>query len=249
MRETGGTLADRREGPWDRRARARVTASATGSSARHAEARERLLAQYAAIPAGEPVRLAKRTTNLFRSRSTATRPGLDVADFDGCSRSTPRRRTADVQGMTTYEHLVDATLAHRLMPTRGAAAEDDHPRRRGDRAGHRVDLVPRRAAARVGRRDRGADRRRRDRHRHAGRAARRPLPPGSRTRTALSGTRCGWDRAGAGPAVRAPAARPLGDARPTSTAAIAEIVASGQWAGPPVDFLDGTVFSRRPRAT
>ena len=29
----------------------------------------------------------------------------------------PVARTADVQAMTTYEHLVDATLAHGLMPT------------------------------------------------------------------------------------------------------------------------------------
>jgi FAD/FMN-containing dehydrogenase len=94
-----------------------VTAATTGSSARHAGARERLLAQYAAIPAGDPVRLAKRTSNLFRPRATVTRPGLDVADLDRVLSVDPVARTADVQGMTTYEHLVDATLAHGLMPT------------------------------------------------------------------------------------------------------------------------------------
>jgi FAD/FMN-containing dehydrogenase len=94
-----------------------VTAATTGSSARHAEARERLLAQYAAIPAGDPVRLAKRTSNLFRPRAAVTRPGLDVADLDQVLSVDPVARTADVQGMTTYEHLVDATLAHGLMPT------------------------------------------------------------------------------------------------------------------------------------
>lgn len=72
--------------------------------------------QYASIPAGEPVRLAKRTSNLFRPRARGTGPGLDVAAFDGVIEVDADARTADVQGMTTYEHLVDATLPHGLMP-------------------------------------------------------------------------------------------------------------------------------------
>ncbi len=78
--------------------------------------RERLREQYAAIPAGAPVRLAKRTSNLFRPRAAAQGAGLDVAAFDGVLSVDPVARTADVQGMTTYEHLVDATLAHGLAP-------------------------------------------------------------------------------------------------------------------------------------
>jgi FAD/FMN-containing dehydrogenase len=77
---------------------------------------ERLKAQYAAIPAGDPVRLAKKTSNLFRPRTRATTPGLDVKAFDGVVNVDPAARTADVQGMTTYEHLVDATLPYGLMP-------------------------------------------------------------------------------------------------------------------------------------
>ncbi len=77
---------------------------------------ERLRQQYLAIPPGEPVRLAKRTSNLFRPRAPAQGPGLDVAAFDGVLSVDPAARTAEVQGMTTYEHLVDATLAHGLMP-------------------------------------------------------------------------------------------------------------------------------------
>jgi FAD/FMN-containing dehydrogenase len=79
----------------------------------------RLRGEYAAIPTGSPVRLAKRTSNLFRARTaTASRatPGLDVSDFDGVLSIDPVARTADVLGMTTYEHLVDATLEHGLMP-------------------------------------------------------------------------------------------------------------------------------------
>ena len=82
----------------------------------HEAAVARLLAQYRALPPGEPVRLAKSTTNLFRSRERNSRPGLDVSGLDRVLTVDPVQRTAVVQGMTTYEHLVDATLAHGLMP-------------------------------------------------------------------------------------------------------------------------------------
>jgi FAD/FMN-containing dehydrogenase len=75
-----------------------------------------LLEQYRSIPAGSPVRLAKGTSNLFRPRATVDVPGLDVAAFDGVLDVDPATRTAEVLGMTTYEHLVDATLPHGLMP-------------------------------------------------------------------------------------------------------------------------------------
>jgi FAD/FMN-containing dehydrogenase len=97
--------------------RAGVTTTSAHPAVAHAEARERLLAQYAAIPAGDPVRLAKRTSNLFRPRARSTRPGLDVSGLDQVLSVDPVARTADVQGMCTYEHLVDATLPHGLMPT------------------------------------------------------------------------------------------------------------------------------------
>lgn len=75
-----------------------------------------LKAQYEAIPVGAPVRLAKKTSNLFRTRSKTDAPGLDVAAFDGVLAVDVENQTADVLGMTTYEHLVDATLPHGLMP-------------------------------------------------------------------------------------------------------------------------------------
>jgi FAD/FMN-containing dehydrogenase len=71
--------------------------------------------RYAALPAGQPVRLAKRTSNLFRPRQRVG-AGLDVAAFDGVIAVDPDRRLADVGGMTTYEHLVDALLPYGLMP-------------------------------------------------------------------------------------------------------------------------------------
>ncbi|WP_415098754.1 FAD-binding oxidoreductase [Nocardioides sp.] len=84
--------------------------------AEHERAVERLRASYAAIPPGSPVRLAKRTSNLFRARQATTAPGLDVAGLDGVIAVDPVARAADVQGMCTYEHLVDATLPHGLIP-------------------------------------------------------------------------------------------------------------------------------------
>ncbi len=83
---------------------------------RYDELVARVQQQYRAIPPGAPVRLAKRTSNLFRSRSEVATPGLDVAAFDGVLAVDPEARTAEVLGMTTYEHLVDATLPYGLMP-------------------------------------------------------------------------------------------------------------------------------------
>ncbi|MFG3421208.1 FAD-binding oxidoreductase [Micromonospora sp. NPDC048063] len=82
----------------------------------HDGAVAQLRRSYAAVPAGEPVRLAKRTSNLFRPRSAPRVPGLDVSGLTGVLDVDPAARTADVQGMCTYEDLVDATLPHGLMP-------------------------------------------------------------------------------------------------------------------------------------
>jgi len=72
---------------------------------------------YAALPPGAPVRLAKRTSNLFRFRDAqGAHPGLDLSAFDHVLRVDPASRTARVGGMTTYEDLADATLRHHLMP-------------------------------------------------------------------------------------------------------------------------------------
>ncbi|MFF5261162.1 FAD-binding oxidoreductase [Actinomadura viridis] len=83
----------------------------------HQRAVEALRRSYEGIPEGTPVRLAKRTSNLFRWRDPSDAPGLDVSGFDRVLEVDPEARTAEVQGMTTYEDLVDATLPHGLMPT------------------------------------------------------------------------------------------------------------------------------------
>jgi len=60
--------------------------------------------------------LAKRTSNLFRPRTAGTVAGLDVSGLDDVISVDTAARTADVQGMCTYERLVEVTLAHGLMP-------------------------------------------------------------------------------------------------------------------------------------
>ena len=82
----------------------------------YATAVDALRSQYAAIPRGAPVRLAKRTSNLFRPRRPTGAPGLDVSAFSGVLSVDTGSRTADVLAMTTYEDLVAATLPHGLVP-------------------------------------------------------------------------------------------------------------------------------------
>jgi FAD/FMN-containing dehydrogenase len=89
--------------------------SVVGWSA-HARAVRRLRESYDAIPAGTPVRLDKRTSNLFRPRATTGAPGLDVSGLDGVIAVDHDGATADVQGMCTYENLVDVTLRHGMVP-------------------------------------------------------------------------------------------------------------------------------------
>ncbi len=84
--------------------------------AAHEAAVARLRASYDAIPAGAPVRLAKRTSNLFRARSRQDVPGLDVSGLTGVIEVDAPARTADVQGMCTYEDLVDVTLRRGFIP-------------------------------------------------------------------------------------------------------------------------------------
>ena len=92
----------------------RVVAGA-GARERYDAAVTQLRQQLAALPTGAPVRLAKRTSNLFRQREP-TDHRLDVSAFAGVLDIDPVARTADVLGMTTYEDLVNATLPHGLMP-------------------------------------------------------------------------------------------------------------------------------------
>jgi FAD/FMN-containing dehydrogenase len=65
------------------------------------------------------VRLAKKTSNLFRPRDTTT-DRLDLSAFTGVMEVTEptdgRPGTATAGGLTTYEQLVDELLPHGVMP-------------------------------------------------------------------------------------------------------------------------------------
>lgn len=77
---------------------------------------------YAALPPDHPVRLAKRTSNLFRPRSAATSPGLDVSGLDGVVWLDAGRGLARVGGMATYERLVDELLGRGGRGAAGSGA-------------------------------------------------------------------------------------------------------------------------------
>jgi hypothetical protein len=91
--------------------------------AAHEAAFQRLRAEYRAVPLDVKVRLAKRTSNLFRFRDGAATAELDVEAFAPVIHVDPVSRTAVVGGMTTYEDLVDAPLpARHIGERRGAVA-------------------------------------------------------------------------------------------------------------------------------
>jgi FAD/FMN-containing dehydrogenase len=60
--------------------------------------------------------LAKRTSNLFRDRAPSARPRVDLSGFNQVIAVDVARGSVVAEGMTTYADLVDATLAHGVMP-------------------------------------------------------------------------------------------------------------------------------------
>lgn len=93
-----------------------MSVTATDARDAHATGVERLLQSYRALPATATVRLAKPTSNLFRTRDRTHAAGLDTSGLTGVIAVDPVARTADVAGMCTYEDLVEATLAFGLAP-------------------------------------------------------------------------------------------------------------------------------------
>jgi FAD/FMN-containing dehydrogenase len=77
---------------------------------------DRLTASYRSIPRDATVRLAKKSSNLFRARAASNAPGLDVSGLTGVIDVDAAAQTADVAGMCTYEDLVAATLPLGLSP-------------------------------------------------------------------------------------------------------------------------------------
>jgi len=75
----------------------------------------RLRAELAAGGAGG-IGLAKSTSNLFRDREQRARPRVDLSGFNEVVEVDAARSRVSAEGMTTYADLVDATLAHGVMP-------------------------------------------------------------------------------------------------------------------------------------
>src|SRR5258708_23426041 len=74
----------------------------------------RLRAELAGGPGG--MGLAKSTSNLCRDGERQSRPRVDRAGFSEVVEVDAARARASAEGMTTYADLVDATLAHGVMP-------------------------------------------------------------------------------------------------------------------------------------
>ncbi len=68
-------------------------------------------------PAGASFRLAKDTSNLFRDRIQGPRRQLNVREFHHVLAVNAAEQWVDVEGMTTYEAFVRATLPHGIMPS------------------------------------------------------------------------------------------------------------------------------------
>lgn len=76
--------------------------------------KQRLVQQIRAQ--GGDIRLHKRTSNLFRDRYRAPKNPLDVSAFDHVLKVDAENDWVEVEGMTTYQDLVDTTLMHEVMP-------------------------------------------------------------------------------------------------------------------------------------
>ena len=74
------------------------------------------LSQAMAVRTFDQVRLAKKTSNLFRTRTVAAVKRLDARRLSRVIDIDPQRLTAEVEGMTTFEDFADATLSTGLRP-------------------------------------------------------------------------------------------------------------------------------------
>jgi FAD/FMN-containing dehydrogenase len=72
----------------------------------------------AELASGGPggIGLAKSTSNLFRDREVQARPRVDLSGFNEVIEVDAARSRVSAEGMTKYADLVDATLAHGVMP-------------------------------------------------------------------------------------------------------------------------------------
>jgi FAD/FMN-containing dehydrogenase len=79
--------------------------------------REKLIRELREGSPSQNIGLNKATSNLFRARKEDSKRRIDVREFNHVLSVDADSLVADVEGMTTYEDLVDATLKHHLLPT------------------------------------------------------------------------------------------------------------------------------------
>jgi FAD/FMN-containing dehydrogenase len=92
-------------------------ASGTGAAGGgHAARLGRLREQLRRAGAPAPLGLAKRTSNLFRDRTEGRKRRLDLGEFDHVLAIDAAQGWVDVEGLATYEALVEATLDAGAMP-------------------------------------------------------------------------------------------------------------------------------------
>ena len=65
----------------------------------------------------QSIGLDKTTSNLFRHRKRRRQPGINLSDFNQIVFLDTHNQFAELEGMTTYEDCVQATLPHGVMPT------------------------------------------------------------------------------------------------------------------------------------
>lgn len=68
------------------------------------------------LAAGQPIGVAKRTSNLFRARKHSSAPKLDFTGLNQVIRVDAKAGIAEVEAATTYQDLVAATLKQGMVP-------------------------------------------------------------------------------------------------------------------------------------
>lgn len=80
------------------------------------EERKQRLSEFLRTYRAGDMRLGKNTSNLFRDRKATSAQRLDVRDFNNVLSVDPKAGFIEVEGMTPYSALVEATLKHGAMP-------------------------------------------------------------------------------------------------------------------------------------
>jgi len=83
----------------------------------YSQRREKLVRELRQAGQSESIGLNKSTSNLFRPRAETSKRRIDVSQFHHVLSVDSHSLLAEVEGMTTYEDLVNATLKHHLLPT------------------------------------------------------------------------------------------------------------------------------------